>query len=106
MVRKREIFIDRFGPEVGPKLYHALQSQAAHAGVSARLRRKLEALERGERPSPPRSRRRQEVLPLFPEDPIDGPAHTGSAPSVKLEPGIEAAAVRGKHAIAEALGSR
>src|SRR4051812_7507019 len=32
-VRKRHIYIDKYGQEAGSKLYHALQSQAAHAGV-------------------------------------------------------------------------
>jgi hypothetical protein len=64
-VRKRHIYIDKYGPEVGSKLYHALQSQAAHAGVSARLRRKLDALTGG-KPWPP-ARVKRESMPLFPE---------------------------------------
>ena len=64
-MRKRQIYIDKYGPVAGGKLYHALQSQAAHAGVSARLRRKLDAISRGE-PWPP-ARRRAEEMPLFPE---------------------------------------
>lgn len=64
-MRKRQLYIDKYGPIAGPKLYHALQSQAAHAGVSARLRRKLEAIRKGE-PWPP-ARPRPEALPLFPE---------------------------------------
>lgn len=52
-MRKLQIFVDKYGPEVGPRLYRVLQSQAGHASVGARLRRKLEALrERGERPLP------------------------------------------------------
>jgi hypothetical protein len=52
-MRKLQIFVDKYGPEVGPKLYHILQSQAGHASVGARLRRKIEAIrERGERPLP------------------------------------------------------
>jgi hypothetical protein len=52
-VRKLKIYVDKYGPEVGPKLYRVLQSQAAHAGVGARLRRKIEAIrERGSRPLP------------------------------------------------------
>src|SRR3954447_8058981 len=43
-MRKLTSYIARYGPEAGPRLYHALQSQAAHAGVSARLRRKIETL--------------------------------------------------------------
>jgi hypothetical protein len=64
-VRKLQIYVAKYGPEAGGKLYHALQSQAAHAGVSARLRRKLRALTHGE-PWPP-VRKREETLPLFPE---------------------------------------
>ncbi len=45
--------IERYGPEAGPKLHRVLQSQAAHAGVSARLRRKMVAMvEQGSRPLP------------------------------------------------------
>lgn len=64
-MRIRSRYIAKYGPEAGAKLYHALQSQAAHAGVSARLRRKLDALTHG-RPWPPR-REKAEILPLFPE---------------------------------------
>jgi hypothetical protein len=65
-VRRRKIYIDKYGPVAGGKLYHALQSQAAHAGVSARLRRKLKAITGG-RPWPP-AKKSSEPLPLFPED--------------------------------------
>jgi hypothetical protein len=64
-VRKRHIYIDKYGPDAGSKLYHALQSQAAHAGVSARLRRKLEAVTGG-KPWPPAGKK-SESMPLFPE---------------------------------------
>jgi hypothetical protein len=64
-VRKRNIYIDKYGPVAGSKFYHALQSQAAHAGVSARLRRKLQAITSG-RPWPP-ARKCLEPLPLFPQ---------------------------------------
>lgn len=73
-MRKRQIYIDKYGPLAGAKLYHALQSQAGHASVSARLRRKLDALEHG-RPWPPR-RPKGEGLPLFPEfagEPVETP---------------------------------
>lgn len=40
-MRRLENYVRKYGPEVGPVLYHALQSQAGHASVSARLRRKL-----------------------------------------------------------------
>ena len=66
-MRKRQSYIDRYGPVAGSKLYRALQSQAAHAGVSARLRRKLEALQRGETWPPARDRDESGALPLFPE---------------------------------------
>ena len=56
--------IDQYGPEAGPKLYQVLQSQAAHAGVSARLRRKIFAL----------AEQRSRPLPLFPEPAMSGPA--------------------------------
>lgn len=59
-MRKLESYISRYGPEAGPKLYHVLQSQAAHAGVSARLRRKIVAL----------AEQRSRPLPLFPEPAI------------------------------------
>ncbi|MDG3003616.1 hypothetical protein [Paludisphaera mucosa] len=67
-MRRLEIYVKRYGPEFGPKLYHALQSQAAHAGVSARLRRKLDVLE-GRASAVPRGRvaAEKEFLPLFPE---------------------------------------
>ena len=32
-MRRLENYVRKYGPEVGPVLYHALQSQAAHAGV-------------------------------------------------------------------------
>lgn len=64
-MRIKSRYIAKYGPDAGAKLYHALQSQAAHAGVSARLRRKLDALTHG-RPWPPK-RERPEILPLFPE---------------------------------------
>ena len=56
-MRKLQIYVDRYGPEVGPQLYRMLQSQAGHASVGARLRRKLDAA---------RTRATQ-PLPLFPE---------------------------------------
>ena len=43
-MRRLENYVRKYGPEFGPILYHALQSQAAHAGVSARLRRKIDIL--------------------------------------------------------------
>ena len=63
-MRKLENFIARYGPEAGPKLYHILQSQAAHSGVSARLRRKIVAL----------AEQRSRPLPLFPEPAMSGTA--------------------------------
>ena len=64
-MRKRNIYIDKYGPVAGGKLYHALQSQAAHAGVSARLRRKIQAITAGQ-PWPP-ARKRVKALPLLSE---------------------------------------
>ena len=52
-MRRLENYVRKYGPEFGPMLYHALQSQAAHAGVSARLRRKIDVL-LGKTPAPPR----------------------------------------------------
>lgn len=43
-MRRLQSYVAKYGHVAGPRLYHALQSQAAHAGVSARLRRKIEAL--------------------------------------------------------------
>ncbi|WZO99911.1 hypothetical protein EP7_001529 [Isosphaeraceae bacterium EP7] len=56
-MRRLSSYASKYGPVAGPKLYHLLQSQAAHAGVSARLGRKLKAL----------SIRASRDLPLFPE---------------------------------------
>jgi hypothetical protein len=70
-MRRLENYVRKYGPEFGPKLYHALQSQAAHAGVSARLRRKLDVLAGRIPASPSRPQVGQsaaeESLPLFPE---------------------------------------
>jgi hypothetical protein len=62
-MRRLENYVRKYGPVAGPKLYHLLQSQAAHAGVSARLRKKIAAMQ-GDAAEKPR---RQEPLPLFPE---------------------------------------
>jgi hypothetical protein len=52
-MRKLENFVTKYGSEVGTRLYHVLQSQAGHASVGARLRRKMEAIRaRSERPLP------------------------------------------------------
>lgn len=64
-MRRLENYVRKYGPEFGPVLYHALQSQAAHAGVSARLRRKIDVLT-GKVPPPPR-KPASDPLPLFPE---------------------------------------
>jgi hypothetical protein len=66
-MRRLSSYVSKYGPVAGPKLYHLLQSQAAHAGVSARLRRKLESL----------SGRASRELPLFPE-PAPAEADTAS----------------------------
>ena len=65
-MRRLENYVRKYGPEFGPMLYHALQSQAAHAGVSVRLRRKIDVL-LGKTPAPPRKSSVRESLPLFPE---------------------------------------
>ncbi len=96
MLRKRQIYIDRFGPEVGERLYHALQSQAAHAGVSARLRRKLQSLERGDFDLKSRTKPRTEELPLFPEpwDAPPAPAESDESQTVGAGPPVAASCDR------------
>lgn len=66
-MRRLENYVRKYGPEFGPVYYHLLQSQAAHAGVSARLRRKLDVLT-GKVPAPA-PRVVEETLPLFDEAP-------------------------------------
>jgi hypothetical protein len=63
-MRRLENYVRKYGPEFGPLYFHLLQSQAAHAGVSARLRRKLDVLTGKVPPAPKAS---AGVLPLFPE---------------------------------------
>lgn len=63
-MRKLENFVRKYGADAGPKLYHALQSQAAHAGVSARLRKKIRAISGLTDPPP---KRPAPAMPLFPE---------------------------------------
>ena len=75
-MRRLENYVRKYGPEFGPVLYHALQSQAAHAGVSARLRRKLDVLA-VKTPAMPRKRKATDLLPLFPEE---RPVNEVSAP--------------------------
>jgi hypothetical protein len=65
-MRRLENYVRKYGPEFGPILYHALQSQAAHAGVSARLRRKIDVLT-GKAPAAHRTPPTEGTLPLFPE---------------------------------------
>jgi hypothetical protein len=65
-MRRLENYVRKYGPEFGPILYHALQSQAAHAGVSARLRRKIDVLT-GKTPAVPKTPSVEGTLPLFPE---------------------------------------
>ena len=67
-MRRLENYVRKYGPEFGPVLFHALQSQAAHAGVSARLRRKIAALS-GRAPAEPKKASIGDRLPLFPERP-------------------------------------
>ena len=63
MTRRLENYVRKYGPEFGPVLYHTLQSQAAHAGVAARLRRKL-GIQKGKSSTPAKP---VEPLPLFPD---------------------------------------
>jgi hypothetical protein len=65
-MRRLENYIRKYGPEFGPVLYHVIPSQAAHAGVSARLRRKLDVTS-GKTPATPRKPSASEYLPLFRE---------------------------------------
>ena len=58
-----QAYVEKYGPEVGPKFYRLIQSRSARVGVSARLRRKIEAIE--PRPAPAASGRREQQLPLF-----------------------------------------
>jgi hypothetical protein len=37
-------YIDRFGPEAGPKIHRAVRSRAAYKGVSTRRRHRIEEL--------------------------------------------------------------
>ncbi len=59
-MRRLQNYVRKYGPEFGPIYYHTLQSQAAHAGVSARLRRKLDVL--SGKVAPPI---KPEPMPLF-----------------------------------------
>ena len=73
-----QTYLDRYGPEAGPKLYHVLRSRAAYKGVSTRRRRRLEALtgkplRPRRRPSPTAPR-----LPLFAEPAPGTPAPVGA----------------------------
>ena len=65
-MRRLENYVRKYGPEFGPILYHALQSQDAHVGVSARLRRKIDVLT-GKTPAVPKTSSVEGTLPLFPE---------------------------------------
>lgn len=61
-------YIDRFGPVVGPKLFHLEKSRAAYKGVSTRRRRQIEAITgKPWRSRKPSARPVPEGLPLFPE---------------------------------------
>lgn len=63
-MRRLENYVRKYGPEFGPVYYHTLQSQVAHAGVSARLRRKLDILT-GKALAPVKPE--AATLPLFPD---------------------------------------
>ena len=83
-LRKLQIYVDKYGPVAGPKLYHALQSQAAHAGVSARLRRKIEAIrERGARPLPLFDRPARSAGALAEDQPVNP---DGALPEPRVGP--------------------
>jgi hypothetical protein len=79
-MRRLENYVKKYGPEAGPKLFHALQSQAAHAGVSARLRRKIDVLT-GK--APIAQKPEATTLPLFPE-PESVPIASDSCLSVAI----------------------
>jgi hypothetical protein len=74
-MRRLQSYVAKYGPVAGPRLYHALQSQAAHAGVNARLRRKIEALT-APRPRGGAEASAQPTLPF-----VDAPASYSSPPS-------------------------
>lgn len=63
-MRRLSSYVAKYGPVAGPVLYHSLQSQAAHAGVAARRKRKIAAL----------LARRAGPLPLFDAPRADAPA--------------------------------
>ena len=65
-MRRLENYVRKYGAERGPVLLHAVQSQAAHAGVSARLRRKIDAIT-GAKIAPAAPRTNEVTMPLFPE---------------------------------------
>ncbi len=37
-------YVDRFGPEAGPRLYHAMRSRASYKAASTRARRRIAEL--------------------------------------------------------------
>jgi hypothetical protein len=61
-MRRLENYVKKYGPVAGPMLFRTLQSQAAHASVSARLRKKIGMLE-GRIQAP--ARVSSESYPLF-----------------------------------------
>ncbi|WP_435019911.1 hypothetical protein TA3x_001543 [Tundrisphaera sp. TA3] len=63
-MRRRENYVRKYGEEFGSLYYHTLQSHAAHAGVAARLRRKLDILT-GKVPPPSPRLLAEEPMPLF-----------------------------------------
>lgn len=64
-MRRLENYVRRYGPEASPKLFHALQTREAHAGVSAWLRRKIDVLEG--RVTATAKTKEPGFLPLFPD---------------------------------------
>src|SRR3954451_3583680 len=81
-MRKLERYIARYGPETGPKLFHLLQSQAGHASVSARWRRKM-ATRPGSPVRMPSRPRVEEELPLF-SRPASGLEHNSEPVAAAL----------------------
>ena len=69
-----EAYIERYGPEAGPKLHRALRSRAAYKGVSTRRRRQIEALT-----GRPYRVRRASVAKATPALPLTAELATGGA---------------------------
>ncbi|QEH35032.1 hypothetical protein OJF2_35770 [Aquisphaera giovannonii] len=68
-----ENYVQQYGPVVGPKLFRTLQSKAAYAGVSARLRRKINAVQ-GNPPAPPKPEPSYPLFEATPPEPTESVA--------------------------------